>query len=295
MKLSQKEKMDLGVLVLFVISGGFSVWIHGGKPHNQLPVARTDIVNLIAKHWITTPLVFLSICILFSTFQKALLLEMKQDPVAQALLSQELFSEKYLFGCAADLSAITTFVGLCAISTLLRVSLPYFKEQRALLYAVIREQGVVHDVAVNANMMNDAIEINADRMRRGFNAMVMRSINTHLSPHQLCAAVDDNAQKLENIGFEGDIPDAFICPLSFNIMTHPVYDAGFPKGYRFEQSWIMEELTIRQKNPFTTTPLGLNGLVPDQKLKDEIDTFVQQTLSLHDEEIERQDGGPTFF
>lgn len=290
----EEELRSLTVLILLVITGLLPIWILGGNtknpPHVRTVKGRLDSIVEYLKIGL---LVYFAMIIIWGKVNKSLLLEMKQDPVVRALLSQELLSEKYLNDRVMDFSGLTTFFCLCIMSTLLRFSLPYLKEQ----VAYFKENGI--------NIMLDRIEQEYNRMERSFvdtlDDIGRRWINImeegylQLTQKRNVVIGYNNEQKLENIGFTGDIPQEFICSISYNIMTHPVYDANFPKGCRFEYSFIIQELTLRHKNPYTTTSLDSNGLLTDSKLKDEIDAFVQQKLSFHDEEMEQQNSKPTFF
>jgi hypothetical protein len=87
--------------------------------------------------------------------------------------------------------------------------------------------------------------------------------------------VGENAEKLS--GLELNIPDEFICPLSFQIMTNPVYVNAHP-GQRFERSWIEYHLSQHNNNPLNREPLSLSELSDDTALKNQIDAYVEEQL-----------------
>jgi hypothetical protein len=86
----------------------------------------------------------------------------------------------------------------------------------------------------------------------------------------------ENAEKLS--GLELNIPDEFICPLSFQIMTNPVYVNAHP-GQRFERSWIEYHLREHNDNPLNREPLSLSELSDDTTLKNQIDAYVEEQLA----------------
>ena len=85
---------------------------------------------------------------------------------------------------------------------------------------------------------------------------------------------DLNASKLEEYT-NLTVPDEFICPLSGEVMTTPVYDPNFPANPRCDvlvmKTWLDEHGT----NPFNRHILLTQDLVCDEILKEQIDNFVR--------------------
>ena len=112
-------------------------------------------------------------------------------------------------------------------------------------------------------------------------ALVMRATDASFNAVSSVALVTVpgcgvNAERLE--GIDVDIPSEYICPLSQEIMTDPVFDPEHPKIH-FERSWIVTHLQNFKTNPITKTPLKITDLVVDTKLKDAIDNFVDGQTS----------------
>ena len=74
-----------------------------------------------------------------------------------------------------------------------------------------------------------------------------------------------------------DIPEAFICAITREIMTTPVYDPNFPQQ-RYDRDTIERWLTDHPTNPCTRSPLTVANLVADDDLKARIDEFVANAL-----------------
>lgn len=85
------------------------------------------------------------------------------------------------------------------------------------------------------------------------------------------------AQKIDQ--FVGvDVPEEFICGISAEIMTNPVYDPNHPQqkyDYLVLETWLYEH----EKNPYTGRPLLTQNLVYDEVLKAQIDEFMAETIS----------------
>jgi hypothetical protein len=80
----------------------------------------------------------------------------------------------------------------------------------------------------------------------------------------------------EQLGsYPGRIPEEYLCQLSFEIMTDPVFDPRVPH-IKFERGYIERVLAIKNENPFTRQPLTHEELIPDTELKDLIKTFVDE-------------------
>jgi hypothetical protein len=70
-----------------------------------------------------------------------------------------------------------------------------------------------------------------------------------------------------------DLPEQYLCLITQEIMTTPVYDAKFPQ-YIFEKKAILKSLSYKSEHPFTRTPLTPAELVIDERLKEEITNYV---------------------
>lgn len=85
-----------------------------------------------------------------------------------------------------------------------------------------------------------------------------------------------NARKLEAYG-NVEIDERFICGITHEIMTHPIYDRNKPHqkmDFRALLEWLKEHNT----HPFTRSELHISNLEYDEMLKTEIDLFVAKTL-----------------
>lgn len=89
--------------------------------------------------------------------------------------------------------------------------------------------------------------------------------------------ISTNQAKLDEIAYDGKIPDEFICPLSCSIMTDPVSNPteGLPD---VERSWIELEINRTKKNPFNNQPLASEDLAPNTTLSKKISDFVTRIL-----------------
>ncbi|MDF1827963.1 MAG: hypothetical protein P1U39_06750 [Legionellaceae bacterium] len=86
----------------------------------------------------------------------------------------------------------------------------------------------------------------------------------------------ENARKLEAYD-DVAIDERFICGITHEIMTHPIYDKNNPHqkmDFRALLEWLKEHNT----HPFTRSELHISNLEYDERLKAEIDLFVAQTL-----------------
>ena len=70
-----------------------------------------------------------------------------------------------------------------------------------------------------------------------------------------------------------EVPDAYICPISGDIMKDPVMD---PEGNTYERKKIEEWLTRIQTSPITRSTLTKEQLSPNRALKDAIDKFIAE-------------------
>ncbi|PJD95450.1 MAG: hypothetical protein CK426_04345 [Legionella sp.] len=87
-----------------------------------------------------------------------------------------------------------------------------------------------------------------------------------------------NNFKLEEINYQGSIPENYRCPLSYCIMSNPVFVASHP-NQRYERSWIVHHIAKSHNNPLTREPLNVSQLVEDSQLKEEIDAFVEMQIN----------------
>ncbi len=83
----------------------------------------------------------------------------------------------------------------------------------------------------------------------------------------------ENSDRLEQAGFTGFIPPSFICPLSQQIMTDPVFPVDTP-SHRFEHLWILNHLERSQTNPLNRQSMTIEDLRSDEPLKASIKRFV---------------------
>jgi len=92
--------------------------------------------------------------------------------------------------------------------------------------------------------------------------------------------VGKNSVALNNINYDGPIPEEFKCPLSLEIMNDPVYD---PRNSRqgFERAWILTHLQNNPTNPLTRQALKNVDLVDATALKTRIDAFVNKKIQEH--------------
>lgn len=99
-------------------------------------------------------------------------------------------------------------------------------------------------------------------------------------------ATSANQQKLDICKFsedelspeEKEQYEKYCCALSREVMSDPVYDPDVPQ-YQFERSWILRSLaSSKEEHPFTRGPLTQEKLVPNTKLKDEIDSYVNEVV-----------------
>lgn len=95
---------------------------------------------------------------------------------------------------------------------------------------------------------------------------------------ELAVAIESlNSTKLANYP-DLEIDDEFICAISREIMTNPVYDPNYPQQ-KYDLLVIREWLKEHPTNPMTRTELSLDSLVYDEGLKQRIDDFVDSVTS----------------
>jgi hypothetical protein len=77
----------------------------------------------------------------------------------------------------------------------------------------------------------------------------------------------------EGINFD-DIPEKFVCPLTLEIFTDPLMSRN---GFNFERDAIIEWLDRGHETcPLTRDPLGYRGLVPNYRLRLELETWKEK-------------------
>lgn len=89
-----------------------------------------------------------------------------------------------------------------------------------------------------------------------------------------------NADALQAIGYAEPLNEKYVCMLSGDIMSEPVYDKAHP-DIKFEKNWILRSLETKAENPFTRTALTSTDLIADIPLKQEIDAFVTNIVANH--------------
>lgn len=103
-------------------------------------------------------------------------------------------------------------------------------------------------------------------------------------------AVPDETRNAEKLAFLPDleIPEEFLCTISREIMTNPVYDPRCPQQ-KFDllviRRWLdnpptdpMTDERLPSTHPVTRAPLTLDQLVYDEVLKEQIEEFVARSL-----------------
>lgn len=69
---------------------------------------------------------------------------------------------------------------------------------------------------------------------------------------------------------EKDIPEDYKCPITLEIMRDPVSTIN---GFTYERRAIEESILIKEVEPMTNLPLSSTILLPNTRLKEEIDNF----------------------
>lgn len=72
---------------------------------------------------------------------------------------------------------------------------------------------------------------------------------------------------IESHGITYDVPNAYVCPITLQIMDRPLLSKT---GYNFEQSAILSWLEKNDTCPLTRAPLRPNQLIPNKKLRENI-------------------------
>ena len=74
----------------------------------------------------------------------------------------------------------------------------------------------------------------------------------------------------------GEIPDEFLDPVMYTLMTDPI---KLPSGGTMDRSNILRHLLTDETDPFTRQPLKAEDLVPDAELKAKIDAWIAERKS----------------
>jgi hypothetical protein len=72
-----------------------------------------------------------------------------------------------------------------------------------------------------------------------------------------------------------DIPDAFLCPITYEIMINPVICAD---GHTYEETAIRAWLAIKNTSPKTNLPLRSRDVTPNYALKTAIADWRQRQI-----------------
>lgn len=138
----------------------------------------------------------------------------------------------------------------------------------------------------------DAVFAIDDERNRGFTIEMFRRIGIfgsqvegHLTAQDLVCPVEgqelneneiiiQEAIEDEKITAE-EIPQEFLCAISFQVMFNPVYDPANP-AQKYERSIIECWLRKNGTNPFTRSELGIDKLQSDDALKQSILNFIEE-------------------
>ena len=92
-----------------------------------------------------------------------------------------------------------------------------------------------------------------------------------------------NGTEDEGVNSDEDIPEEFICPLTLEIYSDPLMSR---RGLNFERKTIIEWLDRGHETcPLTRDPLGYRGLVPNARLRLEVEEWKRK----HGYEIKPRD------
>jgi hypothetical protein len=88
-------------------------------------------------------------------------------------------------------------------------------------------------------------------------------------------------RRLAAIGFEGEIPEEFVCPISLSIMSHPSFFGGLENRQCFDKSTIEGWLKLgNTSHPTTREDVKGKLLIEDLELAAKIEEFVAQQEKL---------------
>lgn len=123
----------------------------------------------------------------------------------------------------------------------------------------------------NANEESRLFELLIVNLSRLFNTQINQTFQD--SPNSY-------ANQLEAVGFpEEDIPSRFKDPISGGIITTAVCVRQNGHMFFFDKDTITHWLREHATNPITRGPLKLSDIKEAQLLQEEIDTFVERTLT----------------
>ena len=139
------------------------------------------------------------------------------------------------------------------------------------LFAADAEGAFVAAIAADGRAYRDEVFIETGAILRqlgsksesqiaSFEALVERARLTH-------AAAEEEEADL------GDVPDHFLDPIMCTLMTDPVL---LPSGDNMDRANITRHLLTDETNPFTRQPLKVQDLVPNEKLKAEIEAWIAE-------------------
>ena len=87
------------------------------------------------------------------------------------------------------------------------------------------------------------------------------------------ATAGDAAAAEEEEADLGEIPDDFLDPGMYTLMTDPI---KLPSGGTMDRANILRHLLTDETDPFTRQPLKAEDLVPDTELKAKIDAWIAE-------------------
>ncbi|MES1902447.1 MAG: Ubiquitin conjugation factor E4 B [Paramarteilia canceri] len=90
----------------------------------------------------------------------------------------------------------------------------------------------------------------------------------------LIKRISENAKTREDL--LKDAPEKYLDPLTYSLMKDPV---KLPTGTIMDKTVIVQHLLNSQSDPFTRMPLSEEELVPDLKLKEEIEEWIKKKRS----------------
>ena len=85
-----------------------------------------------------------------------------------------------------------------------------------------------------------------------------------------------------------NIPQAFLCPISFEIMKDPVVGND---GHTYEKEHIVKWLEVNKKSPMTREPMSLCDLKPNYALRSMIDSYLLKNESVKGDSSSNVAGG----
>ncbi len=122
------------------------------------------------------------------------------------------------------------------------------------------------------------------RQRAGYGAFFQRLLQ-HMT-QSVALSEGPNSIALQQIHYAREIPEQYVCPLTMHIMSDPVYVRQHP-NQRFEKTWILAHLRNHANNPLTREPMNPSDLIEDSGLKTEIESFVENVISEHNQSPSR--------